>query len=241
MEPYTVEGIAKREAEQRKSAAQPESAAASSNEAGPTEAESTEAESTEAGSGETTSTEEAIKPVAEPTAPIEAANAPGSYLYQLSGVVVHQGVANAGHYYSFVRVLDPMSPAYGKWLKLNDHEVEEVVLSDAMMEKEFFGGKYWAESQVSSYSTESERYWNAYMLFYERIKPTEPAEPASAPFDFFCHDGSISHYFSAAAPVGLESIKEVSDTVSGSESSQGSTSNLIARLESIALVCHAYS
>jgi ubiquitin carboxyl-terminal hydrolase 9/24 len=161
MEPFTVEGLAKRDAEQRM-ASQQQPQSGSAEPVGETEGE-------------------VSKAVVDQPPPIEAANAPGSYMYQLSGVVVHQGVANAGHYYSFIRILDTASPAYGKWLKFNDHEVEEVYLNDAMMEKEFFGGKYWAESQVSSYSTETERYWNAYMLFYERVQPAA-AVSADVPF-----------------------------------------------------------
>jgi ubiquitin carboxyl-terminal hydrolase 9/24 len=176
MEPYTVEALAKRDREQHQQTA--------TSEAGPAveEAQSTETKAQEddgaeeRGTDPTIETETTTAPApSEPQAAPPPANSTGGYLYTLAGVIVHSGVANAGHYYSFIRIRDPSSPANGKWLKFNDTDVEVVQLTEAMMEKEFFGGKQWTESQVSSYSTETERNWSAYMLFYDRH------EQASAP------------------------------------------------------------
>lgn len=58
---------------------------------------------------------------------VENANVPKELRYTLSGVVVHQGMASAGHYYSFVRIRStPETRANGtagKWFKFNDEEV----------------------------------------------------------------------------------------------------------------------
>ena len=59
--------------------------------------------------------EPATEPAAEPAAPAagpasvpaeaaQAPNAPGNCMYELRGIVVHSGTANAGHYYSYIKV-----------------------------------------------------------------------------------------------------------------------------------------
>lgn len=48
---------------------------------------------------------------------------PEYYEYSLTGVVVHTGTADSGHYYSFVK--DREHPESGKWYELNDHVVRE--------------------------------------------------------------------------------------------------------------------
>ena len=44
--------------------------------------------------------------------------------FVLSGIVVHSGQANGGHYYSFVRQWQEESKTY-RWLKFDDAEVRE--------------------------------------------------------------------------------------------------------------------
>lgn len=52
--------------------------------------------------------------------------------YKLQGVIVHQGLATAGHYYTYIRTRETASQAAegcgGQWLKFNDDSVtvEEV-------------------------------------------------------------------------------------------------------------------
>ncbi|XP_070563005.1 ubiquitin carboxyl-terminal hydrolase 24-like isoform X2 [Ptychodera flava] len=104
-------------------------------------------------------------------------------LYQLVGVVVHSGQANAGHYYSFIkdrRGTSITNPTKGKWFKFNDTIVEEFDMNDGSVEAECFGGTYRAKvyDQSSSYPETRQRYWNGYMLFYEKTEGTRTPEPS---------------------------------------------------------------
>ncbi|GAB1607082.1 hypothetical protein Ahia01_000991000, partial [Argonauta hians] len=100
--------------------------------------------------------------------------------YELVGVVVHSGQANAGHYYSYIkdrRGTLATNPKKGSWYKFNDITVEEFHMTDTNLEAECFGGYYKVFDHNLSYPEDRIRYWNGYMLFYERIE--EPNTPAS--------------------------------------------------------------
>ncbi|KAM9385228.1 ubiquitin carboxyl-terminal hydrolase 24 isoform 3-T3 [Pholidichthys leucotaenia] len=89
--------------------------------------------------------------------------------YELVGVVVHSGQAHAGHYYSFIK--DRRGSARGRWYKFNDNVVEEFDMNDDTLEYECFGGEYRPKvyDQSNPYPDVRRRYWNAYMLFYQKI------------------------------------------------------------------------
>ncbi|XP_034271054.1 ubiquitin carboxyl-terminal hydrolase 24 isoform X2 [Pantherophis guttatus] len=89
--------------------------------------------------------------------------------YELVGVIVHSGQAHAGHYYSFIK--DRRGSGKGKWYKFNDTVVEEFDLNDETLEYECFGGEYRPKvyDQSNPYPDVRRRYWNAYMLFYQRV------------------------------------------------------------------------
>ncbi|XP_060555692.1 ubiquitin carboxyl-terminal hydrolase 24-like isoform X1 [Ruditapes philippinarum] len=155
MEPYTAEGMARRDAETNKETEEPEQQVIDSR------------------SGET--------PPMEITLSVTPENK--QINYELVGVVVHSGQANAGHYYSFIKerrgtVLNNSNK--GKWFKFNDTIVEEFEMGDAAVEAECFGGTYKAKvyEQSNSYPEDRLRYWNGYMLFYERME--ESMTPLSA-------------------------------------------------------------
>ncbi|XP_038074652.1 ubiquitin carboxyl-terminal hydrolase 24-like isoform X2 [Patiria miniata] len=107
-------------------------------------------------------------------------------LYHLVGIIVHSGQANAGHYYSFIKDrwgTTMTNNSKGKWFKFNDTVVDEFDMSEAALEAECFGGNYKPkiyEPSGSSYSSEMRlRYWNGYMLFYERLEGAiTPVGPA---------------------------------------------------------------
>lgn len=78
----------------------------------------------------------------------------GSFIYQLTGCVIHQGSTDSGHYYSLA-----FDRASGKWLELNDEKVSYFDISN--LEKECFGG---IDQNTGQYVNR-----NAYMLIYEKI------------------------------------------------------------------------
>ena len=100
------------------------------------------------------------------------------YEFKLAGVLVHAGVAQGGHYYSFINDRNPGSE--DKWYRFDDEDVTP--FDPASIAAECFGGKVkketkWPNGQV--HSVESEQFANALMLFYEKVKITEHSAPAS--------------------------------------------------------------
>ena len=55
------------------------------------------------------------------------------FMYELRGVLIHAGVAQSGHYYSFIRETET-----GKWFKFDDDDVTPWDPKDLQME--CFGG-----------------------------------------------------------------------------------------------------
>ena len=43
-------------------------------------------------------------------------------VYELSGVIIHSGVAEAGHYYSYIKIKD-------KWYEFNDIRIKETIIT----------------------------------------------------------------------------------------------------------------
>ena len=94
------------------------------------------------------------------------------YEYQLAGVLVHAGVAQGGHYYSFIK--DRMSGADEKWYRFDDDDVTP--FNPGLIETECFGGKIkketkWPNGQI--HTVEQEQFANALMVFYEKVIPNE--------------------------------------------------------------------
>ncbi|XP_065657355.1 ubiquitin carboxyl-terminal hydrolase 24 isoform X3 [Hydra vulgaris] len=91
--------------------------------------------------------------------------------YELVGIVVHSGQANAGHYYSFVKNRQNGNGAFEKWYKFNDVTVERFEMNDEALKIECFGGEYRVPQTDSNsqYPENRIRTWNAYMLFYETM------------------------------------------------------------------------
>jgi ubiquitin carboxyl-terminal hydrolase 9/24 len=101
------------------------------------------------------------------------------YEYKLAGVLVHAGVAQGGHYYSFIK--DRIPGSQDQWYRFDDEDVTP--FDPASIEVECFGGKVkketkWPNGQV--HTVESEQYANALMLFYEKVKPTAVPKPDAA-------------------------------------------------------------
>ncbi len=99
------------------------------------------------------------------------------HTYTLVGVVVHSGQASAGHYYSYIK-----ERSSGRWFKFNDTSVEAFDMTDESLASECFGG-YYKVKKENSYSSSNlpekrQRYWNAYILFYEAVSPV-PSKPVT--------------------------------------------------------------
>ena len=82
----------------------------------------------------------------------------------LVGTLVHQGNAEVGHYYSYVRE----RPGFRKsWVEMNDTDVS--AFDPANIREMCFGG--WSEHTFNGYP--QQRNYNAYMLFYQRVSSME--------------------------------------------------------------------
>lgn len=107
------------------------------------------------------------------------------------GIVIHSGQANAGHYYSFIKdTRADRSPNRNQWYRFNDICVEEIELTEQLLEEECFGGKYRAQKEGYSNNTEERtRFWSAYMLIYQCIEPAKLLAPPPAPVSPMSHRG----------------------------------------------------
>lgn len=83
-----------------------------------------------------------------------------NYLYDLRGVLVHAGVAQGGHYYSFIKAPDDIK---GRWFRFEDDEV--TLFDPLLIAQHCFGGP-------SSNSMDDDRTANALILFYEKLSPS---------------------------------------------------------------------
>jgi ubiquitin C-terminal hydrolase len=101
------------------------------------------------------------------------------YCYELQGVLVHSGVAQGGHYYSFIRGAREDTHTSSRadaqeddqWYLFDDEDVSSFDASE--LEAQCFGGP-----QVSSHSgkvLEGDRSRNALMLFYAKVRRGSPS------------------------------------------------------------------
>ncbi|RXM31625.1 putative ubiquitin carboxyl-terminal hydrolase FAF-X [Acipenser ruthenus] len=103
---------------------------------------------------------------------------PGSSKYRLVGVLVHSGQASGGHYYSYIIQRNGGDGEKNRWYKFDDGDVTECKMDDdEEMKNQCFGGEYMGEvfdhmMKRMSYRRQK-RWWNAYILFYERMDTLE--------------------------------------------------------------------
>lgn len=97
------------------------------------------------------------------------------YLFQLSGILVHSGTANGGHYYSYVKERDGLE----RWIEFNDMEVSQ--FDHNLIEDCTFGGFGEDTENLGASKEAFEKRQNAYMLFYERVEHTIRPEVTQPP------------------------------------------------------------
>jgi ubiquitin carboxyl-terminal hydrolase 9/24 len=111
--------------------------------------------------------------------------------------VVHQGVADGGHYYSFIQ--DRQTT---KWYEFNDTFVNDFAESD-LADECFGGAEQWGNS-MNFRTTTHVKTRNAYLLFYERVNDYEP--PKSEDEGEGEEDASMKDEISETIP---EEIKDI--------------------------------
>lgn len=96
-------------------------------------------------------------------------------IFELTGIIVHSGTAETGHYYSFIRQRPSANDAKGSWVQFNDSDVtafDPSTIGDCC-----FGG-------VDASIYNMAKFFNAYMLFYQRrtnIQATEASYSQTEP------------------------------------------------------------
>jgi len=133
MEPYTQEGLARRERNEKKKA-----------------------------EGEDEELDETLKYPKD------------YYEFKLTGIVVHTGTADSGHYYSFIKDRHTPEGQQEKWYEFNDHIVREFDPAD--IPAECFGGEDQSFSSTSIMNMRTMKWRNAYLLFYERVMQDDVEE-----------------------------------------------------------------
>lgn len=99
----------------------------------------------------------------------DTATATASTIYRLMGVVVHSGQASGGHYYSYIIPREKIDGQH-KWFKFDDGDVCECNMDDdEELKNQCFGGEYMGEVFEHMLKRRQKRWWNAYLLFYERV------------------------------------------------------------------------
>ena len=83
-------------------------------------------------------------------------------LFELVGVIVHQGTLHLGHYWSYVLTRGSNSPRNCSWMRVEDKKVTHCRDGIDEVQRECFGGQIFKDG--------SERSDNAYVLFYQRKK-----------------------------------------------------------------------
>jgi len=97
------------------------------------------------------------------------------YDYKLTGVIIHIGTAETGHYYSLILDREKEDiPEKDRWYEFNDALVNQYDIND--LKDDAFGGVS-EQPTLSEYSRfqakSNEKIRNAYLLVYDRVRPYE--------------------------------------------------------------------
>lgn len=100
---------------------------------------------------------------------------PEYYEYKLTGVLIHIGIAEAGHYYSLITDREKSwLPEKERWYEFNDTLVNQYDTDD--LRDDAFGGEERFGGYDGFASRASEKIRNAYLLVYDRAAPYDPPE-----------------------------------------------------------------
>ncbi|KAF1812493.1 hypothetical protein P152DRAFT_473658 [Eremomyces bilateralis CBS 781.70] len=106
----------------------------------------------------------------DPSQPIEPD------IFELVGVLLHKGVAEHGHYFSYIRTRHTSQDVEPEWLQFDDSDV--TVFNPAEIREKCFGGL--SDVKESHFGTEYHtpmlKGYNAYMLFYQRASSIKKDE-----------------------------------------------------------------
>lgn len=118
----------------------------------------------------------------EPT-PVESDLDPEDYEYELEGVLVHAGVAQGGHYYSYIKDTESQDC----WYKFEDEDVSP--FNPENIPAQCFGGPFGGSS--SSSMADEDRTSNALMVVYSKVKknPAKKEEEGDSPDGLRLVDG----------------------------------------------------
>ena len=87
---------------------------------------------------------------------------PDYFQYKLAGVIIHLGVADAGHYYSLIQ--DRYSENNHRWIEFNDTNVKN-------FDENYIANECFGFDEKSDFSNNTlNRFKNAYILVYDRKK-----------------------------------------------------------------------
>jgi hypothetical protein len=106
-------------------------------------------------------------------------------LYRLSGIVIHLGTADAGHYYSYIQERNADGSVRGPWMEFNDTAVRSFD-AESSMDRCAFGGLEHTPNGLAH------RMYSAYLLLYERVVPDEKTLEKTAAPDLSATDGKKS-------------------------------------------------
>ncbi|PGH23651.1 hypothetical protein AJ80_02257 [Polytolypa hystricis UAMH7299] len=92
-------------------------------------------------------------------------------IFELVGVLVHSGTAESGHYYSYIRERPTAANYSDSWVEFNDSDVSR--FEPSKIPDQCFGGMNDSIHGAGLGQIRYNKVWNAYMLFYQRVKSME--------------------------------------------------------------------
>ena len=90
--------------------------------------------------------------------------------FELTGIIVHSGTADSGHYFSYIRQRPCAKDKQHSWVQFNDSDVN--VFDPAQIQDMCFGGPDATWNNLP-------KFYNAYMLFYQRTANIQRIEEQS--------------------------------------------------------------